>query len=246
MKYVIFDIETRVDRDLIDRLYSNTNAAGYDLLATQLRQEQRRRNEEPPFFPLAFHIPVSIAVGQVGEDFVLSAVKSVSPVKVIGYEEQMCRAFWKSAESFDGCFVSYNGRAFDFPVLELAAYRYGIPIPRGFKDKFGRRYRFQMDKHLDLQELMTNNGVTGIRGGLATLCEMVGARGKGAVNGSMVQELVVQGQFDLIDRYCRNDVRRTYSAFLFAMVMLGQIERQRACDLAGIGSGTDLGWEEEA
>ena len=51
------------------------------------------------------------------------------------------REFWARAERFAGCLVSFNGRRFDLPVLELAALRYGISAPAYFAEARGRHAR---------------------------------------------------------------------------------------------------------
>ena len=43
--------------------------------------------------------------------------------------------FWRRVENFPGTLVSFNGRAFDLPVLEMQALRYGCQAPRYFNEK---------------------------------------------------------------------------------------------------------------
>ena len=65
-------------------------------------------------------------------------MRSVESLALDGYsEEALAREFWARAERFAGCLVTFNGRRFDFPVLELAALRYGIAAPAHFAEGAG-------------------------------------------------------------------------------------------------------------
>src|SRR6202035_3449586 len=104
-----------------------------------------------------------------------------------GYsEEALGREFWARAERFAGCLVTFNGRRFDFPVLELAALRYGIAAPTHFAEGSGSaRARYSSERHLDLFDYLTNFGASGgIRGGMDPLLKMIGLPGTMEGDGS--------------------------------------------------------------
>ena len=154
--FAIFDIETRVDK----RLLNQALCAGEGLTdedAFQRFREQLRARRGSDFFPLSLHIPISIAIGDVGADHALRSVESLA---LDGYsEEALAREFWARAERFAGCLVTFNGRRFDFPVLELAALRYGIAAPVHFAEGTGSsRARYSTERHLDLFDYLTNFG----------------------------------------------------------------------------------------
>jgi predicted PolB exonuclease-like 3'-5' exonuclease len=221
--FAIFDIETRVDK----RLLNQAMCAGEDLTdedAFQRFREELQARRGSDFFPLSLHIPISIAIGDVGADHVLRSVESLA---LDGYsEEALAREFWARAERFAGCLVTFNGRRFDFPVLELAALRYGIAAPAHFAEgSTSARARYSSERHLDLFDYLTNFGASGgIRGGMDLLLKMIGLPGKMEVDGSQVQELYEQGRLDEIHRYCRNDVVQTYFLFLRVELMRGRID----------------------
>jgi predicted PolB exonuclease-like 3'-5' exonuclease len=223
MVFAIFDIETRVDK----RLLNQALCAGEDLSdedAFQGFREQLRARHGSDFFPLTLHIPISIAIGDVGPDHVLRSVESLA---LDGYsEEALVRQFWARAERLAGCLVTFNGRRFDFPVLELAALRYGIAAPVHFAEGAGSaRARYSAERHLDLFDYLTNFGASGaLRGGMDLLLKMIGLPGKMEVDGSQVQELYEQGRLEEIHRYCRNDVVQTYFLFLRVELMRGRID----------------------
>jgi predicted PolB exonuclease-like 3'-5' exonuclease len=221
--FAIFDIETRVDK----RLLNQALCAGEGLTdedAFERFREQLRARRGSDFFPLTLHLPISIAIGSVGADRVLRAVESLA---LDGYsEEALAREFWARAERFAGCMVTFNGRRFDFPVLELAALRYGIAAPTHFAEgAAASRARYSTERHLDLYDYLTNFGASGaLRGGMDLLLKMIGLPGKMEVDGSQVQELYEQGRLDEIHRYCRSDVVQTYFLFLRVELMRGRID----------------------
>ena len=125
MSFVIFDIETRIDKALV----RSTQFRGEDLTDEEAYQRMRH-DQDPsgatsPFFPLSYHVPISIALGAVDDEYVLQQVE------VLGSDELgepgIVNAFWERLERFDGTLVSFNGRGFDLPVLELQALRVGCP-----------------------------------------------------------------------------------------------------------------------
>ncbi|HKA53734.1 MAG TPA: hypothetical protein VKJ47_08730, partial [Candidatus Binatia bacterium] len=77
MRYTIVDIETRIDKSLVRTVYfphaEVSEEEAYTQARARLRQEQGN-----DFFPLSFHVPISIAVGQVNDERVLTAVETVN------------------------------------------------------------------------------------------------------------------------------------------------------------------------
>jgi predicted PolB exonuclease-like 3'-5' exonuclease len=221
MGFAIFDIETRVDKQLLNRVFFGHEQLNDDEAYLRFRDDLRNRGGD--FFPLTLHVPVSIAVGDVGADHVLRSVQSLSATDYS--EERLVREFWKRLECFPGCLVSFNGRRFDLPVLELAAMRWGISAPRYFGSEDSPRSGQSPERHLDLYEYLTNCGEVGLRGGMDLLLKMIGLPGKLAMNGAMVQEYFEAGRLEEIHRYCRSDVIQTYFLFLRVEVMRGRLDR---------------------
>jgi predicted PolB exonuclease-like 3'-5' exonuclease len=232
MRFAVLDIETRIDKRLLrDSLYANQH----------LDEEQaylRMREElNDGFFPTSLHVPISIVVGNVNENHVLESVETLAAAQYS--EAALVREFWRRAENFTGCLVTFNGRGFDLPVLELHALRHGISAPSHF-----RRHRSD-ENHLDLQDFLTHRGEFRIRGGLNLLLKSIGMPGKTDIAGVQVQELYDRGRLDEIHRYCRCDVIQTYFLFLRVELMRGHLDQagyQAAADasarfLAEIGTG---------
>jgi predicted PolB exonuclease-like 3'-5' exonuclease len=123
--------------------------------------------------------------------------------------------------------VSFNGRGFDLPLLELAAFRYGVSAPGWFQSggkSFDQpRSRYNLAAHIDLCELLTNFGSTRFTGGLNLAANLLGKPGKMSVQGNMVQDMYDAGRLAEINDYCRCDVLDTYFVFLRTRVLLGQL-----------------------
>ena len=224
MTYAIFDIETRIDKALVKSVYAPNEEVSDRVAYERFRAEQVAKTSSD-FLPISFHVPVSIAVGIVNADGVLVNVETLCEDDYT--EEAIVRDFWERVERFNGTLVSFNGRNFDLPVLELHALKYGCRAPRYFNERFGHRYRYSEDGHYDLYEFIGNHGVNRIRGGFNLLCRLVGLRGKGDIDGSMVQGLWEEGRLVEIHEYCRQDVIQTYFLLLRVELMRGRIDQTR-------------------
>jgi len=222
MSFAIFDIETRIDKALIKAvLYPRqelTDDQAYERLRQQTREESEGRRD---FLPIVFHVPVSIVVGNVSSGHVLTTVEVLAEQDYS--EEGIIREFWHRVEVFPGTLVSFNGRHFDFPVLELQALRYGCQASRYFNEKYGHRYRYSEERHYDLLDFLSNAGTYRIRGGFNLLTHLIGLPGKTWIDGSMIQGLWEAGQLATIHAYCRQDVIQTYFLFLRLELMRGRL-----------------------
>lgn len=225
MSFAIFDIETRIDKALIrEVIYPHeelTDEQAYQRFRRQLTAEREGRSD---FMPIAFHIPVSIVIGNVTNQYILTSVEALCEQNYS--EEGIVCEFWRRVELFPGTLVTFNGRNFDLPVLELHALRYGCPAPRYFNEKYGHRYRYSEDGHYDLLDFLSNAGAHRIRGGFHLLTKLVGLPGKMWIDGSMIQGLWEAGHLDQIQAYCRQDVIQTYGLFLRIELMRGRLTPQ--------------------
>jgi predicted PolB exonuclease-like 3'-5' exonuclease len=220
LSYAIFDIETRIDKRLVNETLFRGEGLSDEVAFERLRNDllENRGND---FFPLSFHVPISIAVGTVSGEYRLQSVETIAEHEYD--EERLVREFWERVERFRGCLVTFNGRQFDLPVLELQALRYGCVVPHYFGEDSPYRRRYQVGKHLDLHEFLTNFGTYRIRGGFDLLLRAIGLPGKGAVDGSRVQQMWQDGRLAEIHAYCRRDVIQTYFLLLRVELMRGRI-----------------------
>ncbi len=222
MSFAIFDIETRIDKALLKAVVfpreELTDDKAYQRFRQQIHEEREGRSD---FIPVAFHVPVSIVVGNVTGNHILTSIEVLGAENYS--EEAIVREFWQRVEIFPGTLVSFNGRNFDLPVLELQALRYGCQGARYFNEKYGHRYRYSQEGHYDLLDFLSNAGAYRIRGGFNLLARLIGLPGKTQIDGSMIQGLWEAGQLATVHAYCRQDVIQTYFLFLRIELMRGRL-----------------------
>jgi predicted PolB exonuclease-like 3'-5' exonuclease len=138
----------------------------------------------------------------------------------------MTRLFWNEVCSQRPTLVTFNGRSFDLPLMELAAFRWGLAVPTYFTDHQGPRNRFS-ERHIDLQEFVGNYGASRTGGGLNLLAKLLGKPGKMDVDGSKVYDMYAAGKLAEINDYCLCDALDTYFVFLRTRLLIGRINRER-------------------
>jgi predicted PolB exonuclease-like 3'-5' exonuclease len=225
VRYLVFDVESAADSELVAKLRYPDEPLEPAEAVRRYRHELVEKYDSD-FIPYTYQIPISVAVGKVAGDFRL--------IDLVVLDEPEFRPhvitenFWRGWEKYRRpTLVSFNGRGFDVPLLELAAFRYGVSVPGWFhaggKSYEQPRNRFNVASHVDLCELLTNFGCTRFTGGLNLAANLLGKPGKMDVQGDMVQDLYDAGRLGEINDYCRCDVLDTYFVFLRTRVLLGQL-----------------------
>lgn len=225
VSYLIFDVETVGDGNLIQQVrYPEERLSPREAVARYRSQLLEETGKD--ILPLTFVLPVSVAVAKVRSDF------SLIDVSVLDHPhyrpEQIVRGFWQGWNHYQRpTFVTFNGRGYDIPVMEVAAFRFGIGIPAWFnidsRSFEQARNRYNQAAHLDLQDLLTNFSAFRMNGGLNLLAHLIHRPGKAGIDGSLVQDMFYDGKVDEINDYCRCDVLDTYFVFLRTQVLLGRI-----------------------
>lgn len=228
VKYLIFDIETVGDGDLIRKVrYPDDVLTPREALTRYRRQLLEETGKD--VLPLTFVLPVSVAIAKVAADYRLLELTVLDSPEF--RPQEIVRRFWQGWQHYQRpTLVTFNGRGYDVPVLEVAAFRFGLSIPawfnvdsRAFEQS---RNRYNHDSHLDLQDLLTNFGSFRMNGGLNLLAHLIDKPGKSGIDGSQVQNLYDEGHADRINDYCRCDVLDTYFVFLRSRVLLGKLTLQ--------------------
>ena len=226
VRYLIFDIESVADGALVAKVrYPGESLSPEQAIARYREELLEQRGTD--FIPYTFQMPVSVVVAKVSGAFEL--------LDLIALDEPEWRPhiitehFWRGWQRYQRpTLVSFNGRTFDMPLMELASFRFGLSIPSWFETK-ARTYeqprnRYNSRYHLDLHDLLTNYGASRFNGGLNLAANLLGKPGKIDVQGDMVQDLFDQGKLVEINNYCRCDVLDTYFVFLRSMVLLGDLD----------------------
>ena len=223
--YLVFDVETVGDGDLIARVkYPAEKLSAAEALARFRAQLLAEKGKD--ILPTTFTLPIALAIAKVDASYRLIDLSVLDPPLYRPYE--ITKRFWQGWQHYGRpILVTFNGRGYDIPVLELAAYRYGISVPAWFnveaKSFEQSRHRYNLDAHIDLYDLFSNFGAAQVAGGLNLLANLIGKPGKNKIDGSKVQDMYDAGQAEELNDYCRCDVLDTYFVFLRSRVLLGKL-----------------------
>lgn len=228
IRYLVFDIETVPDGELISRVRYPGQTLDPKQAIEKYQQELLEKNGSD-FIPYTYHLPVSVVIGKINNNYELEDLVALDEQE--GRPHLITRHFWKGWEKYEATLVTFNGRGFDIPVMELGAFRYGISLKKWFQlnaRSFEQpRNRFNLRSHFDLQEILTNHGASRMYGGLNLIANLIGKPGKMDVAGDMVLQLYHEGNLQRINDYCRCDVLDTYFVFLRTSVMTGALTLER-------------------
>jgi len=235
VKYLIFDCEAIADGDLVARVrYPQERLAPAEAIQRFRAETAAERTDGKDILPVTYMLPISVAIAKVDQHGKLLDLVTLDAPQY--RPEVIARTFWAGWQHYKRpTLISFNGRGYDLPLLELAAFRYGYQVPAWFnhdaKAYEQSRNRYNSLSHLDLSDLLSNFGAYRITGGLNLLANLIGKPGKTGVDGSKVQDMYFEGKLQEINDYCRCDVLDTYFVFLRSRVLMGKMtleeEQQR-------------------
>lgn len=221
MEFLIFDIETIIMKTLLNE----SEFSGLGLTDEQAYVKYKEKlledsNGKSDFCPVVYHRPISVSYVHAGADYKIKK-SGVFP----DGDEGVIR-FWEIFNSGKFKLVTYAGRIFDLPVMEFSALRLGIQSDEYWGGKFNARYRYSEEKHLDLQDLLSNSGAVFMKGGLNAVSRLIGMPGKvGEIKGANVQEAYENGRLQEIHKYCMRDSMETYGLLVCVDFMRGRIDK---------------------
>lgn len=224
VKYLVFDVESVPDSKLIKKVRYPEEEIDESGAVLKFQQELLEgSNGVSDFIPVTFQYPISICIAKVRGDFSLADIITLDKPQF--RPSEMVRLFWHGIENLydHASLVTFNGRGFDIPLLELMAFRYGYTVKRHFKDKWAGRNRYG-SKHIDLQDFLSNYNAIRMNGGLNLLAKALGKPGKMSTRGDEVYGMFQQGKVQEINDYCIHDVLDTYFVFLRTRVLLGELD----------------------
>ena len=225
IEFLIFDVEAVADGNLVSRIrYPNDTLSAGDAIARYRAELIEQTGKD--VLPTTFMLPAAVAIAKVAPDLRLVDLAVLDAPEYRPHE--ITRRFWTGWTHYgQPTLVTFNGRGYDLPVLELAAFRFGLSVPAWFNlDAPGyqqSRNRYNAKSHLDMMDLLSNFGAAKSTGGLNLLANLIGKPGKTGIDGSRIQDMFDAGDVEAINDYCRCDVLDTYFVFLRTRVLLGKV-----------------------
>ena len=227
MQYLVFDIETKVDKDLVKQVFDPENSLtleqAYDTARDKILEKSGQQSD---FFPVPFHIPIAISTLHADEKYRIRSLGCFGADRFS--EAELVSKFW---QTFEGAqtLVTFNGRGFDLPVLEAQALKHGLSLPRYFAAgqtrSTYRGNRYSDAYHIDLCDYLSNFGAAYRRNSLDLLAKMIGLPGKYTIAGEDVEYLYRQGRLKEINQYCVTDVLQTFLLFLRVELLRGKLDK---------------------
>jgi predicted PolB exonuclease-like 3'-5' exonuclease len=218
-EYLVLDIETIPDTERWKRpdVTEGTQPAG-------------ARSVAGAFPPAWAHRVVVIGCLWLDHGYRLKRLGVVGdPTGGEGTPDQRERALLEDFSRFVGrarpVLVTYNGRAFDLPVIALRALCHGTPLAWYYRER-NVRYRYSEEGHLDLCDWLADHGATR-SGSLDAVARLIGLPGKVGIDGSQVEGLYHAGQLEEIQRYCLSDVAQTALLFLRFRLLQGVLRPEQ-------------------
>lgn len=222
--FLIIDTESIPDGKLLAKVkYPDENLTAEAAIAKAQEEARAVSSNGSDFLPVTFQIPVAACVIRVGADFGLQAITCLDTPQF--RPRKIAEQFWSGLVTYRSKYrdrirlVTFNGRGFDLPLLEMAAFRYGITGRDYFVNS---RKRFE-GWHIDLMDWLTNFGACRMVGGLNLLSKLLGKPGKMGVQGDQVYQLHQAGKTQEINDYCMFDTLDTYFVFLRTRVLTGEL-----------------------
>lgn len=160
--------------------------------------------------------------------------RTSSLVEADAAEKKLIAAFSEAEEGDLAQLVTWNGRGFDLPVVNLRALKHKISMGWYYQED-GMRYRYSDGGHCDLMDYLGDHGA-GRNMKLHDVCRLVGLPGKtGDVSGGSVAAVVAAGDDETammgVGSYCMRDALQTALVFVrsrFHKGMISAVEHDAA------------------
>lgn len=218
--YIVFDTETIPDGSLVARVkYPDDELTPEEAIERAQTEARTKSPTGSDFLPVTFQKPVAICTLRLDADYMPINLSFLDSPKY--RSDEMVKLFWAGMEKFHRAkLVTFNGRGFDLPMLEMAAFELGIAAPGYFNSDKRNRYR---SINIDLQEFLGNQGTVRVEGGLNLFARRLGLPGKMGTTGHDVYPMYKAGKLQQINDYCACDTIDTYFVFLRTRVMIGEL-----------------------
>ncbi len=231
---LVLDIETVPDAEMGRGLYGLDDLDEGEVMRAMLHHYQQRTGLE--FLPPIQHKVVAIGV-------VLRNDEGVRPL-VLGDEDaresELIMRFFRGLKHYVPDLVTWNGAAFDLPVLNFRALRHEVQAKNYWETGVNdRAFRFNNYlsrfhwRHTDLMDALSGFQGRG-RPSLREACALLGLPGKNLMEGSSVMDAYLEGRIGDIRRYCLEDALNTYLVSIHFDYLRGNLSQDSLDDEYGL------------
>ena len=231
---LIFDIETVPDPELGRSLYGLDDLDDGEVMRAMQHHYQQRTGLE--FLPPIQHKVVAIGVVLRNDEGVRPLVLGDEDAK----ESELIMRFFRGLGHYVPDLVTWNGAAFDLPVLNFRALRYEVQAKTYWETGINdRAFRFNNYlsrfhwRHTDLMDALSGFQGRG-RPSLREACALLGLPGKNLMDGSSVMGAYLDGKIGEIRRYCLEDALNTYLVFLHFQFLRGKLTQDNLDEEYGL------------
>jgi predicted PolB exonuclease-like 3'-5' exonuclease len=218
-RYVALDLETVPDEELVAAVDADPSRPYADKLGRLLAARRAQSGGRSDFLPLPYHRPVvACSLEAVERDGALLVEDVGCWTDRTDAEESFLERIWGLLEERKRTLVTFHGRGFDLPVLELRSLKLGLSVPSWFSS--GRQG--EPEEHQDLLDLLSNGGAVQ-SAPLDLYAKLIGLPGKDGVAGKDVAVLYAQGALDVVAGYCMSDVVQTWLVYLRYRLLEGTV-----------------------
>ncbi|MCY3988752.1 MAG: 3'-5' exonuclease [Gammaproteobacteria bacterium] len=231
---LVLDIETVPDAEMGRGLYGLEDLDEGEVMRAMLHHYQQRTGLE--FLPPIQHKVVAIGVVLRNDEGVRPLVLGEEDAK----ESELIMRFFRGLGHYVPDLVTWNGAAFDLPVLNFRALRHEIQTKiyweTGVND---RAFRFNNYlsrfhwRHTDLMDALSGFQGRG-RPSLREACALLGLPGKNLMEGSSVMDAYLEGRIGDIRRYCLEDALNTYLVSIHFDYLRGNLSQDSLDDEYGL------------
>ena len=231
---LVLDIETVPDPELGRALYGLDDLDDGEVMHAMQHHYQQRTGLE--FLPPIQHKVVAIAVVLRNDEGVRPLVLGDEGAK----ESDLIMRFFRGLGHYVPDLVTWNGAAFDLPVLNFRALRYEVQAKTYWETGVNdRAFRFNNYlsrfhwRHTDLMDTLSGFQGRG-RPSLREASALLGLPGKNLMDGSSVMDAYLDGKIGDIRRYCLEDALNTYLVFLHFQHLRGSVTQNNLDEEYGL------------
>jgi predicted PolB exonuclease-like 3'-5' exonuclease len=225
---LVFDIETVPDVEAGRRQYGLEGLSDTDVANTMFAKRRQETGGTSDFLRHHLHRIVAIsAVLRTGDRLNVWSLGDLDAP-----EQEIISRFFEGIERYTPTLVSWNGGAFDLPVLHYRALVHGVPAARYWEtgeDDTSFRYNNYLSRfhwrHLDLMDVIAGYQARAVAP-LDEVAALLGLPGKLGMHGSRVWEHFQRGDLQGIREYCETDVINTYLIYLRFELMRGRLSHE--------------------